>query len=228
MLINKFKDSCHDEDLLGMAILTEKIEKEELNQTWHELEGDTMLVWSVALDSIPVAKLLIDRGASVHSTDWRGRAPIFHCESVAMVDFLISMGARVNVFDKIGSTPLHAVLQEGIDDVIRHFIKLGADVNAREGKRPPPLLELIDSTPTTENVQLLLSAGAIVNAQDKYGNTALHRSVHLGYPDIAKLLLENGADIDVKNDDGDMSWELARMKWKIFKSVFEPYTKWRI
>lgn len=42
-------------------------------------------------------------------------------------------------------------------------------------------------------VELLLSRGADVNAEDEEGNTALSRAMENGYKDLAELLLKNGA-----------------------------------
>jgi len=51
-------------------------------------------------------------------------------------------------------------------------------------------------------VRLLLRAGAHVNAQNVYGNTALMKACHRGHVQIAKLLLEAGADADASDRDG--------------------------
>ena len=43
-------------------------------------------------------------------------------------------------------------------------------------------------------LQLLIKAGADVNAQDNRGFTALHRAAEMGHLEIAKELLATGAD----------------------------------
>ena len=51
-----------------------------------------------------------------------------------------------------------------------------------------------------EIVEMLLKAGATVNAQDSYGQTALSNAVR--YPEVVKLLLEARAKVDIQDKDG--------------------------
>src|SRR5262249_35745794 len=53
-----------------------------------------------------------------------------------------------------------------------------------------------------EAVQMLLDAGADVNAANKSGDTALHGAAGNGLPSVIQLLVDRGAKIDVKNRNG--------------------------
>jgi len=48
-----------------------------------------------------------------------------------------------------------------------------------------------------------------VNAEDKYGYTALHLAVLRGNLDIVKLFFDRGANVDVQNSYGDTALHLA-------------------
>jgi hypothetical protein len=99
----------------------------------------------------------------------------------------------------------------------------GADISLRSRTRtepkssvrpvcavPPRAPELIDAVLTTEIdevLRVLDDADADVNATDGEGNTALHVVAKLGhrtYPPagIPRLLLDRGADVHARNDDG--------------------------
>jgi ankyrin repeat protein len=55
-----------------------------------------------------------------------------------------------------------------------------------------------------EDVKELLNSGADVNAKDMFGgNTGLHWSARLGLSEMARLLIEKGANPNIRNDDDD-------------------------
>ena len=55
---------------------------------------------------------------------------------------------------------------------------------------------------TIETIQLLLAAGADVNAADTQGRTAAHGAALWGLTDVVRFLHENGAKLDVKDKRG--------------------------
>ncbi len=52
-------------------------------------------------------------------------------------------------------------------------------------------------------VALLLTNGANINAQECVGESPLMYTVYYNYPDLARLLLEAGADVNLRRTDGD-------------------------
>ena len=67
-------------------------------------------------------------------------------------------------------------------------------------------IALIDAGFTREGhtkiVKLLIDNGADVDAQPKYGDTALVDAIYEGHTEIVKLLVDKGADVNVKNKFG--------------------------
>ena len=49
----------------------------------------------------------------------------------------------------------------------------------------------------------------LINAVDKENNTALILASKFGYSEIAKILIENGADVNAKNNDGKTALDYA-------------------
>ena len=49
---------------------------------------------------------------------------------------------------------------------------------------------------------MLLERGAVVNAQAKDRSTPLHRASRFGAVEVARILLEHGADVEAEDDKG--------------------------
>ena len=77
-----------------------------------------------------------------------------------------------------------------------------------------------DSNFSAETVEALIELGSDVNACDEDGMTALHKSYWVENADNFKLLLERGADPDIKDTDNDTARKLVDGKKK-FKIIFE-------
>ncbi|KAF7704251.1 hypothetical protein HF521_021323 [Silurus meridionalis] len=58
--------------------------------------------------------------------------------------------------------------------------------------------------------QLLIEAGADINARDKDGKTSLMIAVLNNYEQLVKLLLDSGADRHVTNEFGSSVTEMAK------------------
>ena len=62
-----------------------------------------------------------------------------------------------------------------------------------------------DDSDTIDKIkELLKDSTGIVNKKDDTGNTPLHFAVKYNSLKVVKILLENGASLDIKNNDGDL------------------------
>ena len=62
----------------------------------------------------------------------------------------------------------------------------------------------------TEQVRELLDAGADINIQDKFGETALMRAAAWGHTGVMELLIRAGADPGIKNNEGRTAIDLLK------------------
>jgi|GEM_PF-2129917 len=114
----------------------------------------------------------------------------------AAVASLIAQGAEVNARDdKLGMTPLHGAAFRGHKEIAELLIAHGAAVDAGDkgGRRP---LHWAAQNGHRDMVELLIAKGANVNAPDKSGHTPV---VLASTPEIAKLLLDKGANVKDEN-----------------------------
>ncbi len=78
------------------------------------------------------------------------------------------------------------------------MLEYEAAVNTKNNKGISPLISACISG-VIENVELLFSAGALINEVAKDGYTALMYVAYYGHAEIAEFLLSHGADSDAKS-----------------------------
>jgi len=126
---------------------------------------------------------------------------------------ILKRGVDANLRDTTGTTALHYAVINGNVRMVAMLIAHGADVNSRvEPVRTDPLngsrsnwsvLQWAAEHNQAECAQLLLDGGADIEAIDEDGTTALYRSLdEVVGPDVARLLVSRGADINTALDDG--------------------------
>jgi ankyrin repeat protein len=69
-----------------------------------------------------------------------------------------------------------------------------------QGVHPTPFLIKVAEHGNVEQCELLLKAGANVNTNDLFVNTALHRAVERRLVSIVELLLRYNIDVSIKNN----------------------------
>ena len=121
---------------------------------------------------------------------------------VGLVRHLISEGPEGVNARRDRGTPLHAASCKGHVEIIQLLLGhcVGVDPRDSDGQTP---LHLAAELGSLEVIRILVERNADINAQDNQGRTPLHRA--LGYNDlgfdVAKFLLEHGADAGVKDND---------------------------
>lgn len=143
--------------------------------------------------STSLLELLLDRGASLDSTDELGRTALHACKTDTMVQLLHSRGASLNQRDSTGMTAVHVAANKGNEDVLRSLIQCGAEVNLTDDEGNTAL-HLATKGKHPRAAKALLEAGAHVDAQDSRLQTALHIALNSGQYGLAQTLFEHGAN----------------------------------
>lgn len=118
-----------------------------------------------------------------------------------------------------GDTALHLAAAGHRVEIVQRLIAAGADPNAAQNHRcSGPLHYAADGCITgpdsdaerqASTIEVLLAAGATINAPDKNGATPLHRAVRHRCAAAVKCLLQAGADPTLKNKPGSTPFHLA-------------------
>jgi ankyrin repeat protein len=120
-----------------------------------------------------------------------------------LVRALLKAGAKANVTNNYGSSPLTEAVKLGDVDLVRILLEAGAHPDSPNQDNQTALM-LASSIGSLEIAELLIARRANVNAVETFrGQTALMWAAGENHPDIVDLLLAKGADVKLraKHDD---------------------------
>ena len=130
------------------------------------------------------------------------------CEGhVDILSLLLDRGADLDGRGRWDETPMYRALRKEKLEVGRYLLNRGAEVNARNTYGYLPLIYVAEHV---EFVRMLLDRGARINDHDNYlGITPLHTAARGWDIQAVRLLLEYGADVNVRNKDGQTPSQVA-------------------
>lgn len=171
----------------------------------------TALHWAGICRQTVIGKWLIEKGAAIDARDEHGDTPLLIAAeygSDCLVKTLIQAGADVHLCSHIGNTALikavskeaeHQVTYEILRGVLRFFTPDQKEkMVAFSAKRYQNI------------IKTLINAGVDIDAQNKFGETALILAAQNGNAEQVQLLLQAGANPYLRNYLG----KTAKDYWK--------------
>ena len=178
--------------------------------------GETPLPCPAMWADPAVCQALIAAGADIETRDEMGRMPLhWSCKSGALtvVKMLVEAGANVCGVTKYrqgGLTCLQEAAHNGHTEIVRYLVGLKeVDVNAAENKKGTSL-HLAAGRKFPDVVQVLIDAGADIEAKNKKGRTPLHLA-SVGGDNLAtvQMLVKAGANVSEVDGEGNRCLSIA-------------------
>jgi len=163
--------------------------------------------------SCAVAKILLQKGASVNGRDREGGTALHRAAywgQHEIISVLIEHGADPAARDQDGMSPLHNAAIQGKSQVAGGLVAAGAPVDAGDEASDTPL-HLACLYGHTDTAKKLLQCNAAVNVRNKDNVTALHNAVAFGHTETVALLLKAGADCNIPDAEGNTALHTAVM-----------------
>ena len=134
---------------------------------------------------------------------------------IEIVKILLKFGSNPRIVtDRRESSLTLACMQENLE-VCEKLIIAEADVNEVDDQLRTPLLKAARHNSENSILHLLLNSGAKPDIADNEGNTPLHFSAIRGTQDVAKFLMNLGADPYARNNQGLVPYEVCTQADKV-------------
>lgn len=182
----------------------------------------TLLSWAAQNGHDSVLELLLSRDLSPNSTDQLNRTPISWAargghESTLVI--LLDKKVHPDWRDGAGRTPLSLAAEKGHEAVVKYLLDIDGDLTTRvyalplDVKKKPAGLYSVpqgssDDLDSNAAANHNFEGGVDFDSRDYSGQTPLLFAAKEGHGKVVSLLLEKGANIDIKGADNKSLWQL--------------------
>jgi len=182
---------------------------------WPQARADSYNDFFEALPRADVGALrrLAARGFDLNTLNPKGQHPLYLAlqeETDAVAAYLLAQpSVQVEVRNAQGESPLMMAALKGKLELAQQLIARGAEVN-KPGWAPLHYAASLGDERSLPVVRLLLEHHAYIDAESPNGSTPLMMAAHYGSARVVRLLLEEGADPSLKNEQGLAAIDFAR------------------
>jgi ankyrin repeat protein len=157
---------------------------------------ETLLMSAIYLRDLGLVRMLLDRGADIHTRDWIESTPAHYAvysENPQILELLLSRGADPQAADEQNRTLLQGAAgsKKGAE-LIRILLKWRADPN-RKGQAGWLPIHVAAMHGREEAVRTLVAAGSQLNAKTNYGVTPLQSAQKRSRLGVVRILKDAGA-----------------------------------
>ncbi|KAJ8674197.1 hypothetical protein QAD02_005459 [Eretmocerus hayati] len=201
-------------ELLARADIFDLLAKDEDTETLLH-----RVIRGEKFQSLDKVKLLVELGSDVNNVDFEGHSILYSAVQILevrpkldfnlykdLLRYLISQGAKV--YDGVLEwqfQPIAEIIFRGDWEIVQFFIeqffKIGCTLDQLKSVYPLPIASFNSRSEVIEG--LLGTRMFDVDQKNHYGDTALHVTLLKGKGKYTELLLQWGANVNIKNNDGE-------------------------
>ena len=170
------------------------------------------------IGNLELLKFLKEKyNCSLEARDCEEMTPLFYAlesKNIQVIEYLINQGVNLEHNDFVRQTPFYYACYVSSVEAVRFLYEKGCDIDSLYSSKRSPLNKAADMG-RKDIVEFLVSCcpEIKINETGKRGRTALQMAVwakpeRIGrpdakdYPEIAEILLENGAQVNQKDHEG--------------------------
>ncbi|MBQ2645049.1 ankyrin repeat domain-containing protein [bacterium] len=187
--------------------------------------GKTPVYYAAAAGQEKAVKFLLLCGADINVRDENLKSPLMaaiEAKSFETVFLLINVNASVKVSDENGYTPLHYAVLNNQKEIVQTITSKFCDTEATDNEGNTPLFYSLGNK---EIMNILLRSGADINGINSEGKTVLHQAVIKNDYDSVKFLIENGANVNIKDQNDNTPIFYAVKNSDIYTYLIESGAK---
>ena len=172
-------------------------------------DRETVLMYAIIGGSEAIMDTLVDLGVDIHARNSIGETVLTHgikWRRVEMVRLLLALRVNVNAANCYGETPLMKAAFRGEAEMFRLLLDAGADISSVDLNGQTVMIHAVMGgkvwvvnkfLDVASNIAPNIAPN-IIDAVNRYGYTALMLAANHNKLDILKLLLEHGAQVNLR------------------------------
>lgn len=203
-----------DHTKIGQALLSH--ETVDINHVDHR--GRSILSWAAGEGFLQALEMLLEHpDVDVNLKDSMGRSPLLWAANNGqeeVIDALMRDGTRVEPSskDNNGRSALSLACVGGHTNTVKALMKYKCgDVDEEDVDGWTPIAWALECRSPSTMEALLAGRGLQLDRKDWSGRTALIWAANYGYIDVVQMLLYQGADARISDDDGRTALDHAEM-----------------
>ena len=206
-----------DNDGNALLDMWSKHENEKILVLLHEAGAKPLdLFQAAANNDRAAAERLLAAGEDAAAKNAEGKVPFMmaiEAEHYALAAILLKAVAGINGRDAKSWTPLNWAIFDDDWDLVREFIRAGADLSGGRSQNALDVATLMESA--AKLIEVFIAERGVDATIGRYGNTLLMLAAPRGNTDIVELLIKHKADLNAKDSFSKTALVVAVQKSNI-------------